>query len=197
MNTAFRAAAGLACTVVIMLVAATALTLEPIAALAAPPAYLLKSVTKPSTSGVPDRLVDFEWSADNGKTTTKLSALAKGKPVFLNFWATWCGPCRAELPDIVAMNAELKGKVVFVGVSLDQERSDEKTLKLVQNFMDKNKMTYPNIIGITGTQDLARPYGNIESIPTTLIIDKNGKIVERVIGSRSKAEFMELLKKVM
>jgi thiol-disulfide isomerase/thioredoxin len=187
MNTAFRAAAGLACTVVIMLVAATALTLEPIAALAAPPAYLLKSVTKPSTSGVPDRLVDFEWSADNGKTTTKLSALAKGKPVFLNFWATWCGPCRAELPD----------KVVFVGVSLDQERSDEKTLKLVQNFMDKNKMTYPNIIGITGTQDLARPYGNIESIPTTLIIDKNGKIVERVIGSRSKAEFMELLKKVM
>jgi thiol-disulfide isomerase/thioredoxin len=159
---------------------------------AEPPVYLLKTVDKPSSS---DRLVDFSWS--DGKKTVKLSELAKGKPVFLNFWATWCPPCRAELPDIVEMHKELGNKVVFIGVSLDQERTEEKSLKLVSAFMTKAKMNYVNIIGITATSDLSRPYGKIESIPTTLIIDKNGVIVERIVGSRSKAEFMAALKKVL
>jgi len=151
-------------------------------------AYMVASVAK--TDG--KKAADFSWS--DGKKTIKLSELGKGKPMFINFWATWCPPCRAEIPDIVKLTNELKGKVVFVGVSMDQDRTDEKTLKLVSGFMSKNSMPYPNIIG---NNDLFKAYGSPEAIPTTFIVDKNGNIAETIVGSRSKQEFMDALKKVM
>jgi thiol-disulfide isomerase/thioredoxin len=160
-------------------------------AIAAPPVYLAGKITKAAS---PNAMAEFTWV--DGKKTVSINDIAKGKPVFINFWATWCGPCRTELPDIVELSKELKGKVVFVGIALDQERTDEKTLKLVGGMMEKMKMEYPNVV-TTSSNDLSKAFGNIVSIPTTFIVDKNGKIVETFVGMRSKAEFAEALKKVM
>jgi thiol-disulfide isomerase/thioredoxin len=167
------------------------LVLFTVSALAAPPVYLAGKVTKAASANA---MAEFTWV--DGKKTVSITDIAKGKPVFINFWATWCGPCRTELPDIVQLSQELKGKVVFVGIALDQERTDEKTIKLVGGMMEKMKMEYPNVIS-TSSNDLSKAFGNITSIPTTFIVDKNGKIVETLVGMRSKTDFVEALKKVM
>jgi len=176
------------CTALVSVVLAATTASTVCAQMAVGGAYMVAGVTKSDGK----KAADFSWS--DGKKTIKLSELGKGKPMFINFWATWCPPCRAEIPDIVQLTNELKGKVVFVGVSMDQDRTDEKTLKLVSGFMAKNSMPYPNIIA---NNDLFKAYGSPEAIPTTFIVDKNGNIAETIVGSRSKQEFLDALKKVM
>jgi thiol-disulfide isomerase/thioredoxin len=139
---------------------------------------------------------DFAWA--EGKKNVKLSEISKGKPVFLNFWATWCPPCRRELPDIVELHKEFGNKVVFVGVALENESKAAKAAPLVSSFAQKNNLNYINLVGddkflgkITGE------YGNVEAIPTTFVIDKNGVIIDKLVGGKSKEEFLAALKKVM
>lgn len=100
----------------------------------------------------------------------------KGKVVFINLWATWCGPCRVEMPSIQELyNGLDKEKIQFVMLSLDRNEDLPKIVK----FVDKNKFTFP----------VYQPKGflpeslNVPSIPTTLIIDKNGTIVSKKIGT--------------
>ncbi len=156
---------------------------------ASPSVFIVKTVDKPNG----DKMVDFSWQ--NGGKSVKLSELAKGKPIFINFWATWCPPCRAEIPDIIKLSKEFGSKVTFVGISLDEDKTDEKVLKLVSTYTSKTNMPYINIID--PTQILAKAYGGVGSIPTTFIVDKNGKIIEKIEGMRSEADFRAALKKVL
>lgn len=112
----------------------------------------------------------------------------KGKVIFLNVWATWCGPCRAEMPTIQKLYEKMDStNVVFVILSIDRDRDEAK----VGSYIDKYKYTFP-VYRPSGTltEQLNVPY-----IPTTLIINKEGKIVSKEVGGTNfdTAKFRKFL----
>lgn len=132
----------------------------------------------------PDKAPDFTWRDASGKLMT-FDAF-HNKVTVVNFWATWCGPCRREIPDLEAIHKEYKDRGVrVIGISLDRGPG---ILNEVAEFTAKFNMTYPVVID---NGDLEQIYGNIRAIPTTFIINKEGKIVERLIGMRSKEKFLQ------
>ena len=176
----------------IALVAALAFLL-PLGACAAPPAetgkvFVVESVTKTSKG----KAVDFTWK--DGSTTKSFSSHTKGKVVLLNVWATWCGPCKREIPDLVEISNEMasQGVVVF-GVSVDQH---EKKIAMVTNYVEKVGIQYINIVDQSPPK-IAEAYGGIQAIPTTFIIDREGNIVQKLVGMKSKAEFKAALERAM
>lgn len=137
------------------------------------------------------KVLDFSWR--DGQKTLSFAQATTGKVVLLNIWATWCGPCRREIPDLITLSSELAPKgVVVVGVSVDD---NDDRLRTVKNFVEKSRITYMNVID-NDNKDIARHYG-VQSIPMTLIIDRQGKIVEKIIGARSKDAFMAALARAM
>ncbi|HYF04283.1 MAG TPA: TlpA disulfide reductase family protein [Patescibacteria group bacterium] len=137
-----------------------------------------------------NKLTDFSWTQDG--RTVSLSEVGKGKVVFLNFWATWCGPCRKEIPDIIELSKELPAQdFVAVGVALDNTAN---AASLVNNYVTSKNMTYLNLLG---NQKVTEAYGGITSIPTTFIFDKNGNQVEKIVGSQSKQEFLASISKYL
>lgn len=97
----------------------------------------------------------------------------KGKVVLVDFWATWCGPCRAAIPNLVRMYNEYKDQgLVVLGISLDQEKD------ALPKFIKDYNITYPILYG---NQQIARAY-EVQSIPTLVIFDKKGKIAFREVG---------------
>ena len=103
----------------------------------------------------------------------------EGKVIFLNFWATWCPPCRAEIPGFVEMYEKHKDMgMEILGISLD-EAGKEKVL----NFVKKYKINYPVALG---TNKIVRDYRPGNFVPSTIIIDKNGKIRHKHIGYLNK-----------
>lgn len=136
----------------------------------------------------PGNIVDFLWQ-ENGKDR-KFSEFVKGKIVLLNFWGTWCPPCRREIPDLVEIHNESTGKdYLIVGIALERDIANAE--KVVSDFAGKSGIKYLNIID--KNQDIARAYGGINAVPTTFVIDKNGKIVETLVGMRSKSAFLEAI----
>ena len=112
----------------------------------------------------------------------------KGKVVVLDFWATWCPPCKREIPDFIKLQSEYGPKgLQIVGIALDQ-------LDKVRAFASANGMNYPVLLG---TNDVAARYGGVEAIPTTFIIDKTGKIAVKFEGFRSKATFESEIRKIL
>lgn len=143
-------------------------------------------------SGGNNKAADFSWT-ENGKTR-KFSELTKGKVVFLNFWGTWCPPCRAEIPDIVEISNELASKgLVVIGMANERATGDEAIAK-VKEFALSKKVTYYNFISNDKVREL---YGGINFVPQTFIIDKNGNIVETINGMRQKDEFVKIINKYL
>jgi len=122
-------------------------------------------------------------------TTIELAKL-KGKVVVVNFWATWCPPCRAEIPDFIKIQEKYKSKgLVIVGVSLDQ-----KGWTAVKPFAEKTKFNYPVVLG---NEDMVNAYGGIEAIPTSFFIDKQGFIVDKQVGMLTNEAFEQKLKSLL
>jgi thiol-disulfide isomerase/thioredoxin len=109
-----------------------------------------------------------------------------GKAVLVNFWATWCPPCVAEIPDLNELYNQYKDKFTLIGVSVDRE-----DVKVIQEFYLKAKMSYPVI---RYSANLQKDFGGVSALPTTFVINKKGKIVDRIIGYRDKATYEELIK---
>lgn len=131
---------------------------------------------------------NFVLKSSDGKTV-ELKKLT-GKVVVVNFWATWCGPCRAEIPGMIEVYKQYKSKgLEIVGVSLDQQGWDQ-----VRPFIEKLKVPYPIVVG---DSKLADAYGGIDAIPVTFFIDKKGNIVERHLGYFSKSEFEAIVRKML
>ena len=106
----------------------------------------------------------------------------KGKVVILDFWATWCPPCRAEIPGFVALQKQYAAQgLTVVGVSLDTTGAS-----VVKSFMQHLGMNYPVVIG---DEKIAADYGGISAIPTTFVIDRNGNIVTSHQGYASQVVF--------
>jgi cytochrome c biogenesis protein CcmG/thiol:disulfide interchange protein DsbE len=110
----------------------------------------------------------------------------RGKVVVLDFWATWCPPCREELPSIVKLRDEFAGRVQFYGIN-DEDSGT------VKDFLRKH--TYEIAVLMDGKRQVHRQYG-VSSIPTLLIIDKDGVIREHFIGSRSEAKLRQAIQAV-
>lgn len=102
----------------------------------------------------------------------------KGKVVFLNLWATWCGPCRSEMPSIEALYSSIpdKDKVVFVMLSMDKPEHQGKVVKYIQS----NEYTFP---AYTLNDNLSPQLREVLSIPTTFVISKDGTIVSKKVGA--------------
>jgi len=106
----------------------------------------------------------------------------RGKVVILNFWATWCPPCRMEIPDFVQLQKKYGEKgVQILGIGLD--RGKEKALL---PFSGKYKINYPILIA---DGRVSQAYGGTPSIPTTFVINRQGQIVKKYIGYRPKSAF--------
>jgi peroxiredoxin len=110
---------------------------------------------------------NFTLLDSNGAKVTLASL--KGKVVLLNFWATWCGPCQVEIPWFVDFNKTYKARgLAIVGVSMDEDG-----WKSVKPYLAAKKIDYPIVVG---TEDIAKAYGGVDSLPSTFIIDRDGKI---------------------
>jgi peroxiredoxin len=119
----------------------------------------------------------------------KLSDL-KGKVVLLNFWATWCGPCKIEMPWFVEFQRDYKDKgFAVVAVSLDEEGWE-----VVKPFAEELSLNFPVVVG---DDELADKFGGIAALPTTFIIDKEGKIVATHTGLVSKGDYKEEIEKLL
>jgi peroxiredoxin len=123
---------------------------------------------------------DFTITTLDGETVS-LSDY-RGKVVFLNFWASWCPPCRAEMPSIESLKVQMAGcDFVILAVSVDSGNR-EKIVSKVQDYIDDNGFTFEVLID--NEQALARKYG-VVSVPTTFILDESGVIVEVSRGAEN------------
>jgi len=127
---------------------------------------------------------DFEARDINGKAV-KLSDYS-GKVILLNFFATWCPPCRAEMPDFNEIQKEYKKSVKIIAVNVGREKLDT-----VKQFADKNKLRFTIVMD---KGDIQRLYGPISAIPVTIIIGKDFKIARRYVGQRQKNTFIADIK---
>lgn len=122
----------------------------------------------------------------SGKTL-KLSDF-KGKAVLVNFWATWCEPCKVEMPWLVDLQKKYGPQgLQIVGIAMDD--TDEKT---IADFTQKMGVNYPIVIG---TEKVADSYGGIDGMPTLFFVDRSGKIVDHELGLRSMSIIESNIKK--
>ena len=114
----------------------------------------------------------------------------KGKVVVLNFWATWCPPCRDEIPDLVSLQKQYAAQgVVVIGISMDEGGAAR-----VASFAKKYGINYPVVMGDEKTFEA---YGGIQVLPTTFIIDRKGNIVDGLQGGADRVGFEAAIKPVL
>lgn len=130
---------------------------------------------------------DFKLKLTDGKTI-KLSD-HKGKIVIVDFWATWCPPCRKGIPDLIEIQKKYDKKVVVIGISLDTETKDD-----VIPFIKKFGINYPIAFG---NMEVVQAYGNIQAIPTSFIIDQKGNIVDTHVGLVDKMVYINKIEKLL
>jgi len=121
---------------------------------------------------------DFGMIDRNGNNVTLSGIIAGGKPVVVNFWASWCPPCKVEMPDFNKVYLEIGGEINFVMVDMTNGRRE--TVQIGMKYVDDNKFSFP--VYFDTKQEGAYAYG-IRAIPTTLFIDREGYIVTGVQGA--------------
>ncbi len=125
----------------------------------------------------PDPAPPFAVKGMDGKPVNLESV--KGKVVLLNFWATWCGPCRLEVPDLVELQAKYKDKVQVIGLVVDDQDEDA-----IRTFAKRYAINYPIAMA---TDELRIKFGGVPALPTSFVIDTQGRVVQKHIGLRDPA----------
>jgi cytochrome c biogenesis protein CcmG/thiol:disulfide interchange protein DsbE len=123
---------------------------------------------------------EFSLKDADGRTVTL--ADYKGKVVLLNFWATWCGPCRIEIPWFVEFEQKYKDRgFAVLGVSMDEEGWE-----VVKPYIEKSKVNYRMLMG---NDSIAAMYGGVDSLPTTFVLDAAGRIASTHVGLVSRSDY--------
>lgn len=131
---------------------------------------------------------NFELKDTDGRTVA-LSDF-RGKVVLLNFWATWCGPCKVEIPWFVEFEQRYKGDgFAVLGVAMDEEG-----WSVVKPFLSETKVNYRVMIG---NDSVSQQYGGVDSLPTTFILDQNGGIASTHVGLVSKSDYENEIKELL
>jgi cytochrome c biogenesis protein CcmG, thiol:disulfide interchange protein DsbE len=131
---------------------------------------------------------DFSLKAVQDGKTYSLGQF-KGKVVLLNFFTYFCGPCRQEMPHLSQMDQELKSQgFQTLGIALSS------TPDQLKELVSKLGLGYPIL---QGDDAVSKAYGNIELVPITFIIDRQGNIVQKVLGARSKEDFEKMVKPLL
>jgi cytochrome c biogenesis protein CcmG/thiol:disulfide interchange protein DsbE len=114
----------------------------------------------------------------------------RGKVVLLNFWATWCGPCKIEIPWFMEFEQQYKNKGFEVlGVSMDDDGWEA-----VKPYIAEKKMNYRVVLG---NDSVARDYGGIDALPTTFVINQDGKIVSSHVGLVNKDDYLKEIQNLL
>jgi thiol-disulfide isomerase/thioredoxin len=116
----------------------------------------------------------------------------KGKVLVVNFWATWCEPCREEMPRFMKLQEQYGGKgLQFVGIAIDQ--ADK-----VQQFTTNMHLNYPSLIGGYGGIELSRSFGNaVGALPFTLVVDRAGRIVQTKLGPMKDEQLQPIIDQLL
>ncbi len=137
---------------------------------------------EPSVRLAKDRQRAPEFSLKDATGATVKLADYRGKVVLLNFWATWCGPCKVEIPWFMDFEKTYKDRdFAVLGVSMDDDGWQS-----VKPYVRDRKINYRMVIG---TDELAQLYGGVDSLPTTFIIDRDGRIAAHHIGLVGKSDY--------
>ena len=142
---------------------------------AAPDTTALLALSLPDPAGQPQPLA--QW---------------RGKVLVVNFWATWCAPCREEMPDLVRTQTEYGAKgLQIVGIAVDN-------VDKVQQFAKEMKLNYPALIGGYGAMDLSKDLGNsLVALPFTLVLDRQGKVAYTHLGPVKPDKFRDVVAKLL
>jgi len=131
---------------------------------------------------------DFTLQSLDG-TNLRLSDL-RGKAVLLNFWATWCGPCKIEMPWFIELQKQYGSQgLQIVGVAMDDSSKED-----IAKFAKDMGVNYPVLLGKEAVGDA---YGGVPALPESFFIGRDGKIVDKIIGLRGKAEIEDSIKKAL
>lgn len=120
----------------------------------------------------------------------ELSSL-RGKAVIIDFWDTWCPPCRKALPHLEAISESYADDLVVVGVAFGRYGESK-----VQEFVAQNHLTFPMVLADQEFK-VAKDFGGVQSIPTTFLLDRNGVILEKWVGGHSREEYEAAVKKAI
>lgn len=141
-----------------------------------------------ATSGWAASAPDFTLKAVQDGKDYSLSQY-RGKVVLLNFFTFFCGPCRQEMPHLSQMDQELKGQgFQTLGIALAS------TPEQLKQLISQLGLKYPVLVG---NDAVSKAYGGIELVPITFIIDRQGNIVHKILGARSKEDFEKLVKPLL
>ena len=114
----------------------------------------------------------------------------KGKVILLNFWATWCGPCKAEIPGLVELQQQYGDDLVILGFSVDD------TPEKMRPYAAQYKINYPLLVG-NGREDVQEAFGPMYAIPVSVIIGRDGKIAKKHSGIATKAQIEREIKRLL
>ena len=138
------------------------------------PAQSIRDVALKDVNGVTVQLADY-----------------KGKPVLLNFWATWCGPCKVEIPEFVSLYSQYKdrGFVILGVLSQDTPTKDQ-----LHAFLTENKMDYPIVYP---SEQIETAFGELVGLPTSFLIGRDGSVCAKQLGPASKEDVERSLKSLL
>jgi thiol-disulfide isomerase/thioredoxin len=108
------------------------------------------------------------------------TAQLRGKVILVNFWATWCPPCREEIPELVSLQEKYKDGLQIIGVSMDEDATPAE----VNAFATKAGINYPIVMG----KDIAKEYGGVPALPTSFVVNKVGGVVQKHVGILQREE---------
>lgn len=148
--------------------------------------------TSPSSTATPAKFTGTDITVYDGSgNKVKLSDYAAGMPVILNLWATWCPPCRAELPYFEKYYKQYGDKIKFMMIDSYEDEDQQSSVK---KFLKDNSYTFPVYYDYDYSADKA--YGS-DAIPMTIILDKNGKVIESHRGRLEESELKALIDKIL
>ena len=126
---------------------------------------------------------------DTGGVDVNLASF-KGKVILINFWATWCGPCRVEIPHLIELQQRYRDDLVILGIDVLDE------FDRVPKFAQAMKVNYPMLNG-NGRKEVEEAYGPMWGLPTTVIVDRQGKVSKKHSGIASKEQFEQYITAVL